>query len=121
MVGCEHTTACASDNTTAPPRARLLTAAFAAQLSRPRYEPATLAEPAPMLSVPENEATVRPLAAGHANCETPLGRPVRVGSDAFSPTVGCEHTTTWASDSRIEPRSVRLVTAAFSAQLFFWR
>ena len=47
-----------------------LTATAAAQLAAPRYEPATLTEPEPMVSEPENTA---PVAVGQVNLVTPTG------------------------------------------------
>ena len=68
-------------------RANELTATAAAQLPEPRYEPATLTEPEPMVSEPENTAVTAPVAVGQVNLVTPAanatwGRTARLASAA---------------------------------------
>ena len=111
----EHTRTCASDNRIEPPRARLLTAAFAAQLSRPRYEPETFTEPEPILNVPEKTTVTEPVGLGHSSC---VSTPLNTGGVAFSPSTGCMHTAACASDNTTAALRGRLLTAAFTAQLF---
>ncbi len=85
--------------------------AATAQLFAPRYEPETKIEPAPIVSVPENDTITAPVAVGQVSCVTPAARPVNTGGVAFSPEVGWLQATTWALDSVI---ALDVAVAAFN-------
>ena len=67
-------------------------------------------EPAPIVSVPENDTTTAPVAVGQAICVTPAASPVNTGGVALSPEVGCEQATTCTSESEI---ALAVAVAAF--------
>ena len=56
--------------------------------------PDTEIEPAPIVSVPENDTTAAPVAGGQIDAIDP-------GGAACSPAIGCEHTVTRAFESAI--------------------
>ena len=129
-VGCEQATTCTSESEIA---LDVAVAAFnvneadeaaTAQLFAPRYEPDTVIEPAPNVSVPENDTTMPPVAVGQVSWVAPAARPVSTGGVALSPEIGWLQATTCTSESvialavAVAAFNVNEAVAAATAQLF---